>query len=90
MENLVAFKPEELKPKMIQGKDADDYIDRIGVGKRLLQSATEAVDRCDHNWGMAHFWKNPKMLPPCQVTKIDGVWYRRKDCSFIDLDDLDD
>lgn len=83
MENLVEFKPEELKRKM--AKD----VDGIGVGQRLLKGAIEAVQTCEHNWGMIHFWKNPKMMPPCQVTKIDGVWYKRKDCSMIDLDNLE-
>lgn len=84
--NLVPFTKEELRPKMI--KEGDPEFET--VGQRLLRGAMEALGPCPHNWGMAHFWKNPKMLPPCQVTLIDKVWYRRKDCSFIDLDDLDD
>lgn len=84
--NLVAFTPEELRPKMIKKGDVEFET----VGQRLLRSAVEAVDTCHHNWGMAHFWKNPKMLPPCKVTLIDKVWYRRLSCAHIDLDDIDD
>jgi hypothetical protein len=85
LDELIAFTPEELRPKMIKKGDPEFE----SVGERLLRRAMEDTTRCPHNWGFSHFWRNPKMLPPCQVTKIDGTWYRRKDCSYIDLDNLE-
>jgi hypothetical protein len=55
------------------------------VGKRLMRLALEDMRPCDHNYGggLGHWWGNPRMLSPCELTRIDGQWYRRKSCADV-------
>jgi hypothetical protein len=76
--NLEWMNIPELKRQYREKRD-----DQSSIGSRLLRGAVEAIDRCNHNWGMTHFWGNPLMYPPCQVTRINGQWYRRKSCDHI-------
>lgn len=56
-----------------------------GIGRRLIEGAAREVTPCNHNYGggLVHFWGNPKMINPCQLTRIDGKWYRRKSCEIV-------
>lgn len=38
---------------------------------------------CRHQYGLAHFWNNPEMEPPCRIVKIYDQWYLRKSCAHI-------